>query len=99
LIIGIDFGLYGGSCSSLANLPTNTRIDIALVDNSGKSFTVSIPASEINLGPFANDKYDCQTFINGYSETGPIVIGSSLLKHWFTVWDFGNKRVGFAVPK
>ena len=36
----------------------------------------------------------CQTLINAVE--GYYIIGASLLKHYYSVWDLGGKRLGFA---
>jgi hypothetical protein len=92
-IQGIDFGLFGARCTSLETVAAT--IDITFEDQTGKPFNVSIPSSELNVGPIQGDPNTCQTLVNAYND-GPLIIGASLLKHWFTVWDFGDKRIGFA---
>jgi len=50
--------------------------------------------SELSVGPFANNKTLCQTLINAFD--GLDLVGGSLLKHWYSVWDIGNQKMGFA---
>jgi len=95
-------GAYGIACSKIGSLPAT--IDIGFKDQSGKAFNLTIPSSELNVGPFASDSSTCQTFINAINnydvEPGVPVIGAILLKHYYSVWDFGtgNGRIGFAKP-
>lgn len=55
-----------------------------------------IPSSELNVGPFASDPSTCQTFINMLERTPVAVVGGSLLKHYYSMWDVGNQQGGFA---
>jgi hypothetical protein len=66
--------------------------------SSGKRFDITIPTSEFNLGPFDNDTSLCQALINVWlpGQDLPPLIGASLLKHYYTVWDTGNQSLGFA---
>jgi hypothetical protein len=88
-----DYGEYGIACSKIAALPA--QIDISFTDmNTGAKFNLTIPSQELNAGPVAGSATMCQTLINAYD--GLNLVGGSLLKHWFSVWDFGNSRMGFA---
>jgi hypothetical protein len=88
-----DYGMYGIACSKIASLPA--QIDITFTDSStGGKFNLTIPSQELNVGPIAGQSGMCQTLINAYD--GLNLVGGSLLKHWFSVWDFGNSRMGFA---
>jgi hypothetical protein len=85
-------GMYGIACSKISSLPA--QIDITFTDTSGQPFNLTIPSQELNVGPIAGNTAMCQTIINAYD--GLSLVGGSLLKHWFSVWDFGNGRMGFA---
>ena len=85
-------GAYGISCDKINDLPA--EITFAFTDEHGKTFELTIPTIELNVGPFASNQSICQTLINA-SDFGEIV-GGSLLKHWYSVWDIGNQRIGFA---
>lgn len=72
-------------------------IDIAFTSQNGKPFNLTIPSSELNVGPFTDDPSICQTLINAFD--GLELVGGSLMKHWYTIWDLGNKKMGFAPAK
>ncbi|KII92889.1 hypothetical protein PLICRDRAFT_488851 [Plicaturopsis crispa FD-325 SS-3] len=85
-------GTYGIACSKISSLPA--KIDFAFTDTSGKPFNLTIPSSELNVGPFADDPDTCQTLINAYD--GLELVGGSVLKHYYSVWDVGKQKLGFA---
>jgi len=85
-------GTYGIACNLIPTLPA--VIDIAFVSQSGKHFNLTIPSSELSVGPFANNPSLCQTLINAFD--GLELVGGSLLKHYYSIWDVGGKRMGFA---
>ncbi|KAG8728379.1 hypothetical protein FRC10_005031, partial [Ceratobasidium sp. 414] len=58
------------------------------------AFNLTIPPQELNVGPFADDPSTCQTLIN--AQSGYYILGGSLLKHYYSVWDQANSRMGFA---
>ncbi|EGN93915.1 hypothetical protein SERLA73DRAFT_189038 [Serpula lacrymans var. lacrymans S7.3] len=85
-------GAYGIPCSKISSLPA--VIDFTFTSQSGNAFNLTIPSSELNVGPFDSDNSTCQTLINSLSGTN--IIGGSLLKHYYSVWDVGQQRLGFA---
>lgn len=85
-------GTYGIACNRIHTLPA--KIDIAFTSQEGKPFNLTIPSSELSVGPFANNASLCQTLINAFD--GLELVGGSLLKHYYTVFDVGNQRMGFA---
>jgi hypothetical protein len=87
-----SLGAYGIACSEIANLPA--VIDFTFQSTTGTAFKLTIPSSELNVGPFKSDPSTCQTLIN--AQSGYYIIGGSLLKHYYSVWDSGNARMGFA---
>lgn len=87
-----EAGTYGIACNLIPTLPA--VIDIAFVSQSGKHFNLTIPSSELSVGPFASDPSLCQTLINAFD--GLELVGGSLLKHYYSIWDVGGKRMGFA---
>ncbi|KAG6819738.1 hypothetical protein H0H93_009129 [Arthromyces matolae] len=93
-ILGVksEAGTYGIACSLIPTLPA--VIDITFVSQSGIPFNLTIPSSELSVGPFANNASLCQTLINAFD--GLDLVGGSLLKHYYSVWDIGGKRMGFA---
>ena len=87
-----EVGTYGIACDRISSLPAN--IDITFTSQSGTPFNLTIPSSELSVGPFASDPTLCQTLINAFD--GLELVGGSLLKHYYSIWDVGNKRLGFA---
>ncbi|KAG9100498.1 hypothetical protein FRC07_010410, partial [Ceratobasidium sp. 392] len=85
-------GAYGLPCSEVASV--KARIDLTFKDQSGKPVVLSIPPEELSVGPFKSNPKICQTLINaGFDQN---FVGGSLLKHYYSIWDQGNARMGFA---
>lgn len=55
-------GTFGIPCSEVGKLPAS--IDIAFTAQGGKAFNLTIPSSELSVGPFEQDPTICQTLIN-----------------------------------
>lgn len=85
-------GAYGIACDQIPSLPA--VIDITFTSQTGKPFNLTIPSSELSVGPFANNASLCQTLINAFD--GLELVGGSLLKHYYSVWDISGQRMGFA---
>lgn len=85
-------GTYGLPCSLIPTI--TSTIDITFLTIDSTPYNLTIPTSELSVGPFAEDPSTCQTFINAVEET--YIIGGSLLKHYYSIWDGGNERMGFA---
>ncbi|KAL0950379.1 hypothetical protein HGRIS_010341 [Hohenbuehelia grisea] len=85
-------GTYGIACNRIASLPAS--IDIAFTAQNGQPFNLTIPSNELSVGPFTGNPALCQTLINAFD--GLELVGGSLLKHYYSVWDVGGKRMGFA---
>lgn len=89
-------GAYGIACSKISSL--SAQIAITFTDASGAAHQLVVPSDELNVGPFnASDTSStamCQTLINADDQF--LIAGASLLKHWYSVWDQGNSRMGFA---
>ena len=90
-------GAYGIPCSKIGSLPA--VIDITFTDVSGKPFNLTIPSSELNVGPFSSNSSICQTLINVNDNYDVPILGGSLLKHYYSVWDADKNRLGFATVK
>lgn len=86
-----NLGAWGIKCDKIATLPA--QLDFQFTEESGKSFNLTVPSSELNVGPFQSDSSMCQTFINSDGNT---IIGGSLLKHYYTLWDMAEGSIGFA---
>ncbi|KAF8608390.1 acid protease [Ceratobasidium sp. AG-I] len=85
-------GAYGMPCSEVSSV--KATIDLTFKDQNGKSVVLSIPPQELSVGPFKGNRTICQTFINaGFDQN---FVGGSLLKHYYSIWDQGNSRMGFA---
>ena len=87
-------GAYGIPCNRISSL--STRIDITFTSQEGVPFNLTIPSSEVNVGPFADDPSICQTLINAIDGIDVNVLGGSLLKQYYSIWDVGHQRLGFA---
>ena len=87
-----EAGTFGIACSEIDSLPA--EISFTFTAQDGSPFELTIPSSELSVGPFRSEPSLCQTLINA-ADVGSI-IGASLLKHYYSVWDLGNKRMGFA---
>ncbi|KAG8698708.1 hypothetical protein FRC09_007075 [Ceratobasidium sp. 395] len=85
-------GAYGLPCSQIGSL--TAKLDFTFKTTSGQAFNLTIPPEELNVGPFASDPSTCQTLIN--AQSGYYILGGSLLKHYYSVWDQANSRMGFA---
>ncbi len=87
-----ESGTYGIPCSQISSLSAN--IDIAFTSQQGNQFNLTVPSSELSVGPFRSDPTICQTLINAFEDFS--IVGGSLLKHYYSVWDIGGGRIGFA---
>lgn len=86
-------GAYELPCSEVDTLPA--IIDFSFRDDENQMFNLTIPSKELSVGPFDHDESLCQMLINaanGYEQ----IVGASLLKYYYTNWDIGNRRIGFA---
>ncbi|KAL6692394.1 aspartic peptidase domain-containing protein [Trichoderma pleuroticola] len=85
-------GTYGIPCSKLKDIKSSISFIIE-----GHNYT--IPSQELNVGPIPDQPGICQTLINstgGDQAKSLWVIGGSLLKDYYTVWDIENARFGLA---
>ncbi|KAH9926499.1 acid protease [Fomitopsis serialis] len=85
-------GTYGISCDKIDQLPA--RIDFTFTDTSGTPFNLTISSNEFNVGPFEAEPTLCQTMINALD--GLNLVGGSLLKQYYSVWDISNQQMAFA---
>lgn len=89
-----DTGMYGIPCDRIKSLPATVTFTIG-----GQNYT--IPSQELSVGQLSDKPGVCQTLINASLPSKPgakalWVIGGSLLKYYYTVWDIGNCRFGLA---
>lgn len=84
-------GTYGIPCSKLNDIKSSISFVIG-----GRNYT--IPSQELSVGPISDQPEICQTLINssGDEANSLWVIGGSLLKYYYTVWDIENVRFGLA---
>ncbi|KAM0258943.1 hypothetical protein ACHAQJ_003599 [Trichoderma viride] len=85
-------GTYGIPCAKLTDINSTISFFIG-----GQEYI--IPSQELNVGPISNQSDVCQMLINSSgSDQGKSlwVIGGSLLKYYYTVWDIENTRFGLA---
>ncbi|KAJ7646694.1 acid protease [Roridomyces roridus] len=85
-------GTYGIACDLIPTLPAEIAIQFTAQD--GSAFNLTIPSIELSVGPFEGDPETCQTLINAFD--GLNLLGASVLKHYYSVWDVGGQRMGFA---
>jgi hypothetical protein len=81
-------GAYGLPCSEAKGL----KAEITFMMQ-GKRYT--IPSSELVVGKYPGQPGMCQTLINSGS-TPFWIFGGSLMKYYYTVWDIGGRRMGWA---
>jgi hypothetical protein len=81
-------GAYGIPCSQIKGL--NSTITFTL---GGKKYI--IPTKELSVGPYPGKPGMCQTLVSS-GNTPLWIIGGSLMKYYYTVWDMGNRRLGWA---
>ncbi|KIJ23744.1 hypothetical protein M422DRAFT_275615 [Sphaerobolus stellatus SS14] len=86
-----NFGAWGIPCSQIASLPA--QLDFTFTSQSGQPFNLTVPSRELNVGPFRDAPTICQTFIKSLDVD---IIGGSLLKHYYNLWDVSGSRIGFA---
>lgn len=86
-------GAFGIPCQEISRLPA--VITFTFTSTSGSPFNLTIPSEELNVGPLREDPKTCQTLINAQNVGGGGIIGGSLLKHYYSVWDVDNARMGF----
>ncbi|KAK0757852.1 hypothetical protein N5P37_009144 [Trichoderma harzianum] len=84
-------GTYGIPCSKLKDIKSSISFTIG-----GRNYT--IPSQELSVGPISDQPEICQTLINSSGDEAKSlwVIGGSLLKYYYTVWDIENVRFGLA---
>jgi hypothetical protein len=81
-------GAYGIPCSEVPGLKAEITFSMG-----GQKYT--IPTQELSVGPYPHQPNMCQMLINSGNEP-QWIIGGSLMKYYYTVWDLGNRRLGFA---
>lgn len=87
-------GAYGIACDKIDLLPAQLEVTFTTV--TGEPFNLTVPSSEFNLGPFEGNPTICQTMINTLEGYDITLLGASLLKHYYSVFDVGKQTIGFA---
>ncbi|KAF8585024.1 acid protease [Ramaria rubella] len=87
-----NLGAYGLPCSEITSIVAN--ISFTFTDTTGAAFNLTVPPEELNLGPFRDDAQTCQTVINALE--GFSILGGSLLKHYYSIWDVDHAQMGFS---
>ncbi|KAF8526276.1 aspartic peptidase domain-containing protein [Hysterangium stoloniferum] len=90
--IGSD-GFFGLPCSQVPSYPA--EITLTFKSTSGAPVNLTIPSRDLSVGRFQDNPSFCQTVISSADISGGI-IGVSLLKHYYSVWDVDGGRLGFA---
>jgi hypothetical protein len=80
-----DRGTYGIECGKLEGLDAEIVFEIG-----GVNYT--IPSRELSVGEIQGMEGVCQTLISAGG--GYWIIGASLLKYYYSVWDVGGERLG-----
>ncbi|EPT00519.1 hypothetical protein FOMPIDRAFT_1122329 [Fomitopsis schrenkii] len=83
---------YGIPCSELTGL--DSELTLTFTNTAGTPFNLTVPSSELSVGPFPGQTETCQTFINAID--GLNLVGGSLLKHYYTIFSVENQTIGFA---
>ena len=91
-----NLGVWGGPCSTMEKLQPELTFTVG---NSGNTIDMTIPKTSFNLGPLPGQPNTCQgVFLDpgrsGFD--GSWIIGSPLIKAYYTVWDAGNLKWGIA---
>ena len=83
-------------CALIHTIPS--IVSVTFTDESGSPFNLTIPSSELSVGPFKSNPEICQTFINVLDASfgNLAIIGGSLMKHYYSIFDGGIVRIGFA---
>jgi len=84
---------------SILPFDASLSLDFNFPSESGQTFTLSVPASALSIGPLpTNQNQTCQGAITDMEVAGLEgynVVGGSVLKEYYSVWDVGKRRLGF----
>lgn len=79
------------------NMSIFPNLSLSFYHSNNSSFSLRI-SPELYMLPFSNFNANCAKLAIGVSDFGT-VIGSSILKGFYVVFDRENKKIGFANPK
>ncbi|KAA1476013.1 acid protease [Dentipellis sp. KUC8613] len=85
-------GAYALPCAALASMPFS--LVFTFTATTGAPFTLSVPRAELSVGPLADAPGMCQTLVNAL-DRGVGIVGGSLLKYYYSVWDVDRAQIGF----
>ncbi|KAJ6562404.1 hypothetical protein B0H19DRAFT_96761 [Mycena capillaripes] len=71
-----ESGAWGITCDKIDTLPAEITLTFTAQD--GSPFHLTIPSSELNIGPFADDPTTWQTLINEVEDVGDGLVGGSV---------------------
>lgn len=94
-------GSWGARCAVLDSIAAN----VTFRWGPGGEFNITLPKDSFNLGPFPGQEEECEAvFVSPLKPfktpdgKGLWLIGSPLLKNYYTIWDGLNYTMGFARP-
>ncbi|KAG8973498.1 Type I transmembrane sorting receptor [Tulasnella sp. 425] len=77
-----------------ASASTMSPVGIAF---SGSTSVFNIQPSQFNLGPIAQGSESCAgAIVSSGSEDSVALVGDAFISSWYSIFDYGNMRVGFA---
>ncbi|KAK6088720.1 hypothetical protein SCUP234_00600 [Seiridium cupressi] len=90
-------GAWGAECSVLDSVAPDLTF---VLGPTASALKLTIPKSSFNLGEYPGQPGICQAlFNNPLSPFGAWLVGSPLLKQYYTAWDGVNKRIGWGQLK
>ncbi|KAK6996859.1 acid protease [Favolaschia claudopus] len=90
-------GTFGIACDRIPSLPAEIDITFPGTSVSGREpFNLTLPSSELSVGPFADKPDICQTLINVADQPNLNLVGLSVFKHYYTAWDMDALQIGFS---
>ncbi|KAH8890670.1 acid protease [Thozetella sp. PMI_491] len=103
-----DYGTWGAPCQTLDRVAVD--VTFTLSSQAGQAFNVTVPKESFNLGESTGEPGICQAvFIHSVRPSGIFgllyqgksswIIGSPMLKQYYTVWNPKDMQMGFATPK
>lgn len=96
-------GTWGAPCSEMDKITTGELTFLFGYDGAAAQLNVTVPSRSFNLGPYPGLDGICQAVVNNYRSPqvnddgrGVWVVGSPLLKNYYTAWNGLDLKVGFA---